>query len=160
MFLNPLMLVGLGAAVVPFVLHLLSRARYKDLEWGAMMFLSGADVRRDQTARFTQVLLLVLRSLVIALLAIALARPVVKGKWAGEESEGRVTAALLLDCSASMGFDENGRTRFQMAQAAARQIIRGLRPGDRVALILMGAPASASEREPTGDLRAIEAKID
>lgn len=159
MFLNPLMLVGLGAAVVPFVLHLLSRARYKDLEWGAMMFLGGADVRRNQSARFTQVLLLVLRSVVIALLAVALARPIVKGRWAGEESEGRVTAALLLDCSASMGFDENGRTRFQMAQAAARQIIRGLRPGDRVALILMGAAASAGEREPTGDLRAIEAKI-
>ena len=100
-------------------------------------------------------------SAVIALLAVAaLARPIVKGKWAGQEAEGRVTAALLLDCSASMGFDENGRTRFQMAQSAARQIIRALRPGDRVALILMGAPREASELEPTGDLRAIEAKID
>ena len=59
-----------------------------------------------------------------------------------------------------MGFDENGRTRFQMAQAAARQIIRGLRPGDRVSLILMGAPRSEGELEPTGDLRAIEARID
>ena len=49
MFLAPLMLVGIGAAVVPFVLHLLSRARYKDVEWGAMMFPSGADVRRIRT---------------------------------------------------------------------------------------------------------------
>ncbi|HET6249002.1 MAG TPA: VWA domain-containing protein [Tepidisphaeraceae bacterium] len=160
MFLNPIMLVGVAAAVVPLVLHLLSRARYKDVEWGAMMFLDGADGARRQSARFTQIVLLVMRSVFIALLAIALARPLARGAWAGKESEGRVTAALLLDCSASMGFDENGRTRFQMAQAAARQIIRGLRPGDRVSLILMGAPKSASELEPTGDLRAIETKID
>jgi hypothetical protein len=160
MFLNPLMLIGVGAAVVPFVLHLLSRARYRDVDWGAMMFLQGADVRRNQSARFTQILLLCMRSLAIALLALALARPVMRGKWAGQESEGKMTAVLMLDCSASMGFDENGRTRFQMAQAAARQIIRGLRQGDRVALLLMGAPPSAGEREPTGDLRAIEARID
>ena len=141
MFLNPLMLVGVGAAVVPFVLHLLSRARYRDVDWGAMMFLQGADVRRNQSARFTQILLLFMRSAAIALLAVALARPVIRGKWVGQESETKMTAVLLLDCSASMGFDENGRTRFQMAQSAARQIIRGLRQGDRVALILMGAPA-------------------
>src|SRR4051812_48387339 len=113
MFLNAIMLIGVAAAVVPLVLHLLSRARYKDVEWGAMMFLEGADARKRQSARFTQMLLLVLRSVVIALLAIALARPIVRGKWAGQVSEGRVTAALILDCSASMGFDENGRTRFQ-----------------------------------------------
>ena len=160
MFLNSLMLVGIAAAVVPLVLHLLSRARYKDIDWGGMMFLEGADTQRRQSARFTQILLLLLRSLVIALLALAMARPVVKGKWVGQESSGRVTAALVLDCSASMSFDENGRTRFQMAQAAARQIIRGLRPGDRVSLILMGVQRNAVDLEPTGDLRAVEAKID
>jgi hypothetical protein len=91
MFLNPLMLVGLGAAVLPFVLHLLSRARYKDVEWGAMMFLQGADVRNSHVARITQIVLLLLRSVVIGLLAVALARPIVRGKWAEQESEGRVT---------------------------------------------------------------------
>ncbi len=160
MFLNAIMLVGIGAAVVPLVLHLLSRARYRDVEWGAMMFLDGADDIRRHSARFTQILLLLLRSAVIGLLAVAMARPVVQGKWAGQDAEGRVTAALLLDCSASMGFDENGRTRFQMAQAAARQIIRGLRPGDRVSLILMGLSRRAAELEPTGDLRSVETRID
>jgi hypothetical protein len=104
--------------------------------------------------------LLFIRSAIIALLAFALARPVAQGKWSSADPQGHVTAALLLDCSASMAFDENGRTRFQMAQAAARQIIRGLRPGDRVALILMGLPSSPADLEPTGDLRAIEARID
>ena len=160
MFLNAMMLIGAAAAVTPLVLHLLSRARFQNVDWGAMMFLAGRDNQQRQSARFTQILLLLMRSALIALLAMALARPVIQGKWAGQESEGRVTAALILDCSPSMAFDENGRTRFQMAQTTARQILRGLRPEDRVALILMGGPRGAAEVEPTGDLRAVEARID
>ena len=154
------MLMGMGAAVLPIVLHLLSRARYRDVDWAAMMFLDGADAPRRRNSRFTQWLLLGSRSLVIALLAAALARPVVRGAWAGQRAAGHLTAALLLDCSASMGFDENGRTRFQMAQAAARQILRNLRPGDRVSLILLGSPRSAADMEPTADLRAVESRVD
>ncbi|HEX4792970.1 MAG TPA: BatA domain-containing protein [Humisphaera sp.] len=160
MFFNPLMLVGLGAAVLPLVLHLLSRARYKQVEWGAMMFLQSADSRQRMAARAAQYFLLAARMGIIALLAVTLARPVVQGRMARAAPGGRVTAALLLDCSASMGYDENGRTRFQMAQAAARQILRGLQSGDRVCLILMGLPQSEADLEPTGDLRAIETRID
>ena len=57
MFLNALMLLGLAAAVVPLVLHLLSRARYRTVDWGAMMFLRGADARQRQSTRFNQFLL-------------------------------------------------------------------------------------------------------
>ncbi|CAA9440331.1 MAG: hypothetical protein AVDCRST_MAG64-4111, partial [uncultured Phycisphaerae bacterium] len=39
MFANPYMLVGLSLAVLPVVIHLLSRARYRTVDWGAMMFL-------------------------------------------------------------------------------------------------------------------------
>ncbi|HZL37260.1 MAG TPA: BatA domain-containing protein [Tepidisphaeraceae bacterium] len=159
MFLNAIMLVGLGAAVVPLVLHLLSRARYRDVEWGAMMFLDGADARQRHSSRLTQWLLLLVRAAMIALLAIALARPVLRHGGGGAGAPGRVTAALLLDCSGSMGYDENGRTRFQMAQAAARQVLRGLRAGDRVSLILMGVSQNPADLEPTGDLRAVEARI-
>ena len=160
MFLNAVMLIGLGAAVIPLVLHLLSRARYRDVDWGAMMFLEGVDARQRQSSRLSQILLLLVRTALVALFAVALARPVTRGAWAGGESKGRVTAALLLDCSASMTYDENGRTRFQMAQAAARQVLRGLRAGDRVSLILMSLPQTPAEIEPTGDLRAVEARID
>lgn len=160
MFLNATMLVCLGAAVLPLVLHLLSRSRYKDVEWGAMLFLEGMDNNRQRSAKITQWVLLAMRSALIALLAVAMARPILKGKWASQYSEGGLTATLLLDCSAGMGFDENGRTRFQMAQAAARQIVRNLRPGDRISLILMGASRAATDLEPTGDLRAIESRID
>jgi hypothetical protein len=159
MFLYPIMLAGLGGAAVPLLLHLLSRARYRDVQWGAMLFLAGAELRQRQSARLHQALLLLVRSAIIVAIALALARPVLQGSLIGPPS-GRVTAVILLDCSGSMSFDENGRTRFELAQRAAEQILAALRPGDRVALIPMGAPAEPTDAEPTTDLRAVAGRID
>jgi hypothetical protein len=159
MFLHPLMLAGLGGAFVPLLLHLLSRARYRDVEWGAMLFLGGADLRQRQSARLSQGLLLIVRMAMVAALAVALARPVLEGSLIGVEA-GRVTAVLLLDCSGSMSFDENGRTRFELAQRAAEQVLAGLKPGDRVALIPMGIVSESADAEPTADLRAVANRIE
>ena len=48
-FINALMLAGIAGAAVPLVLHLLSRARYRTVDWGAMMFLESADSRQRQS---------------------------------------------------------------------------------------------------------------
>jgi Aerotolerance regulator N-terminal/von Willebrand factor type A domain len=159
MFLHPLMLAGLGGAVIPLLLHLLSRARYRDVEWGAMMFLAGVETRQRQSARLSQGLLLLIRMGIVAALAIALARPILQGNFEGGES-GRVTALILLDCSSSMSFDQNGRTRFDLAQRAAEQILAALQPGDRVALIPMGVASEPADAEPTTDLRAVANRIE
>jgi hypothetical protein len=161
MFLNVLMLTGLGAAVVPLVLHLLSRARYRTVEWGAMIFLQGSDAQQRQSRRFNQLLLVVVRTAMVALLAVALARPVVSRSWVGGAAQpGKLTAAIVLDCSASMGYDENGgRTRFDLARAAARQVLAGLRRGDEAILVLAGVDPSAQDFRPTGELRSIDARL-
>jgi hypothetical protein len=164
MFLNPLLLLGVGAAVIPLVLHLLSRARYRDVDWGAMMFLQGADVRQRQSSRLSQFLLLFVRGATVGLLAVALARPVLRDAWAGTAPQGQVAAAIVLDCSASMGYDEGGHTRFDAAKAAARKVLEGLQPGDSATLVLAGAdPAdiapNADHLPPTTDLRAVADRL-
>src|SRR5215208_6242984 len=121
MFANPYMLLGLGLAVLPIIVHLLSRARYRTVDWGAMMFLEGADAAQAQSRRPRQILLLLVRVAIVALLAVALARPEVQGKFApasaaNRAAGGRGVAAILLDCSASMAFDENGHTRLELAK--------------------------------------------
>src|SRR5436305_3345500 len=125
MFANPSMLLGLGIAVLPIVVHLLSRARYRNVEWGAMMFLEGADAAQAQRRKPRQFLLLLVRVLIVTVLAIALARPEVRGKFApagaaSRANAGKGVAAILLDCSASMAFDENGHTRMELARDAAQ----------------------------------------
>jgi len=167
MFQNPLLLIGVGAAVVPLVLHLLSRARYRDVDWGAMMFLQGADSRQRQSSRISQFLLLLVRGLTVALLAVALARPILSDEWAGGAARGPVAAVIVLDCSASMGFDEAGNTRFTTAKAEARKVLEKLEPGDVASLVLVGAgaPEGAAAAAAAGgvglttDLRGVADRI-
>ena len=141
MFLNPLMLVGVGAAVLPLVLHLLSRSRYKTVDWSGMMFLRPADPRQRRSARLTHWLLLAVRMALVATLAVALARPVVRGAWGGAASGGRLAVVIVLDCSGSMAYEENGVPRIDLARGAARQILESLQPGDAAGLVLMGTDA-------------------
>src|SRR5687768_3579769 len=160
MLLNSVMLAGIGGAAVPLVLHLLSRARYRSVDWGAMMFLEGADSNQWQSTRLKQWLLLLLRMAIVALLAVALAQPVARGQWTWLAQEGRVIAVILVDVSASMGFDENGPSRLQLAQDAARQVISNLRKEDRITLLLLGQEQSESDLQPSSDRQAVLARVD
>src|SRR3954471_24932468 len=79
MFENTLMLAGLGGAVVPVVIHLLGRARYRTVDWGAMMFITAGEPRWRDGAKLREWALLLLRMAAVALLAVALARPLAGG---------------------------------------------------------------------------------
>src|SRR4051794_16123402 len=83
MFLNVTMLAGIAGALLPLVVHLLSRSRYRTVDWGAMIFLQGAEAKAFQGARVKQWALLLLRMTLIASLAMALSRPVMRGRWGG-----------------------------------------------------------------------------
>lgn len=159
MFLNPLMLAGIAGAVVPLVLHLLSRARYRSVDWGAMMFLVGAESRQQRSTRLKQWLLLLLRMAIVAVLAMALARPALRGRLGGLTGSGRATAAIILDDSASMGYEQGGKTRLDQAREVVLQILSALNKGDRVSLILAGAPQTDADRAPTSDLQSVAARV-
>jgi Aerotolerance regulator N-terminal/von Willebrand factor type A domain len=159
MFLNPLLLACIGGAVVPLVLHLLSRARYRSVDWGAMMFLVGAEARQQQSTKLKQWLLLLLRMAIAAVLAIALARPALRGSLGGLAGAGRATAVIILDDSASMGYDQNGKTRLDQAREVVLQILAAMNRGDQVSLLLAGAQQSDAERAPTSDLQSIAARV-
>ncbi|HWB54932.1 MAG TPA: BatA domain-containing protein, partial [Tepidisphaeraceae bacterium] len=152
-FLNPILLAGLAAVVVPVVLHLLSRSRFRSVEWGAMLFLPGGDSRRPQASRLRQWALLLIRSALIGVLAVTLALPVVR---AGHPS-GAEFAAIILDRSASMGWIENGQSRLERARETAMNVLASLRAGDQAALLTVGG----DDPEPTtsSDLQSVAQQI-
>ena len=82
-FSNTVLLIGLAGAVVPLVLHLLSRARYQSVDWGAMLFLEGMEAREQYSGRINQFLLVLIRMALVAMVAIALAEPVLQ-QWSPE----------------------------------------------------------------------------
>lgn len=159
MFLKPLMLAGLGAAVIPLVLHLLSKARYRSVEWGAMMFLTAGPMHAQRSTRLKQLLLLLLRVCMIATLTIALARPVIRARAAASAEDARIHAIIILDRSASMGYVEQSRTRLAEAKQAVINILSNLHRGDEVSLILTGDPVDPGQAQPTTDLQSVAARV-
>src|SRR5204862_400012 len=126
MFMNPIMLAGLGAATIPLVLHLLSRARCRTIDFPAMMFLDYAEARPHQSPRFKQLALLAMRMAMIVLFSLAIARPVISGNWWSKGASGPTTAVIIVDASASMAFNENGRARMDLAREAVLQVLSTL----------------------------------
>jgi hypothetical protein len=141
--LNAAMLLGLIGAAIPVVIHLLNRRRDQVIDWGAMQFLElGRRARRK--IQLTELLLMLARMGLLALVALALARPF----WApGANASGGLglgleapprDVVLVLDGSASMDRKGGGTTPRVLALAWARRFVAQLRPGDSVAVLIAG----------------------
>ncbi len=101
-FLQPLMLVALPLIALPILIHLINQWRYQSKPWGAMMFLLAANRMNRGFARIRQWLILAMRTLVVAGLIFAVARPLASGLL-GLGAGGQVdTTVILMDRSPSM----------------------------------------------------------
>src|SRR6187397_1559448 len=102
MLLNPVMAwVGAGAVSIPIIIHLLNRRKFERVVWAAMRFVRLSVEKNQRRIKVEDMLLLILRCLLLALLALALARPVLRAA-AGAMGFSKVTAVIVLDNSYSM----------------------------------------------------------
>src|SRR6516225_5097432 len=67
------LLAGAAAISVPVIIHLLNRRRYKIVTWAAMRFLLNAQRQNTRKLRIEQLLLLLVRMGVVALIVFAMA---------------------------------------------------------------------------------------
>lgn len=134
-FLNPWMLAGLAGIALPVLAHLLSKKKYDTVDWGAMQFLE-LDPSARRNLRLEDLLLLAIRMSMMALLAIALARPWIGGAWLGRwASSASRDVVIVLDGSYSMGWDGKSGTPRANSIRLARQLISDLRAGDTVTIV-------------------------
>src|SRR6185436_15799995 len=135
-FLNPIMLAGLAAVSVPILIHLLNRRRFQKVVWAAMRFLQNAVEQNQRRMRLEDMILLALRCLLVALLALALARPAILSKATDLFGQSKVTGVIILDNSYSMGVSDGSMTRFDKARDAALAAIDSLPFGSATAVLL------------------------
>jgi len=112
-----------------------------------MMFLEGMTPRSHHSTTIKQWSLLLLRTAMISLIAFALARPVLYARAATPPRPGRSAAVMVLDRSASMSLNDNGRRRLDLAKEAIFQLLSpGFKRGDDLWLLALGDgdPASAA----------------
>ena len=73
--INASLLFGLGLAALPVILHMIMRAKPKRIEFPALRLLKTRKVSNSRRMQLRHLLLLILRSLLIAFVVLAIARP-------------------------------------------------------------------------------------
>lgn len=135
-FLTPTALFTLALAI-PIVLLYMLRLRRREVTVSSTFLWQ--QVLRDREAntpwqRLRRNLLLFLQLIILALLALALARPYI---LVPAVSTGQI--AVLIDASASMNAaDSPDGTRFDEAKRLAREIIDTMNSGDRMTILRVG----------------------
>ena len=151
-FLNPIMLAGLAAVSVPIIIHLLNRRKFRKVVWAAMRFLQNAVEQNQRRMRIEDMILLALRCLLIALLALALARPAILSNATDVFGQSKVTGVIILDNSQSMGMSDGTSTRFEKAKQAAEGALDSMPAGSATAVLLASDVVQGVIPEPTFDL--------
>lgn len=101
-FLQPWLLFGLPIIALPIIIHLINQRRFQTIQWAVMMFLLAAHRMARGYSQLRQWLILLFRTLAIAALLFAIARPLASG-WLGLAGGTRAdTTIILLDRSPSM----------------------------------------------------------
>ncbi len=157
-FINPWLLAGAAAAILPVLIHLLYRRRARIIRFSAMRFvmLSYKKVARKLLLR--EYLLLAARCLLLAALAVALARPILSRLVQGMAArEGPTATALIIDNSYSMLSRAESDTMFDRARELARDLIRSMSDVDEAAVLFTSPGYSAEPLEVglTGDERRL-----
>jgi hypothetical protein len=150
-FLHPLALLGLAAAALPALLHLLQRRTPPELEFPPLRYLSEAERQSARRLKLRHLLLLLLRTALIVVVVLAAARPLVPsvGGAQGEGGSAHQPTALvvILDNSPSSGAVVDGRPVLDRLREAARASLARSTAADRVWLMLADGVVRGGSRE-------------
>jgi hypothetical protein len=169
-FLNPLFLLGLAAAAIPVVIHLFTRRQPRERRFPSLEFLTEVSQSEIRRLRLRQWLLLALRTLAIAAIALAMARPALRGSGApgaaGSGGSGGVAAAsvvVLVDESGSMGAgagapgEAGSGTVMEGAKRAIEDLLGTLGPEDELLLAPYDQGVHPTTPAPSSDLARLRA---
>ncbi|HUT37220.1 MAG TPA: BatA domain-containing protein [Planctomycetota bacterium] len=142
---NGALLWGTLLIASPIIIHLLSRRKFRILDWAAMEFLLEAERRNRRRIRLEHLILLLLRCLAILLLAFLVARLFLQSTGlAGRAIEtARIERLVLLDDSPSMDARLGTQTVFEEAKRGLVEFVRQTareHPGDTLTLVLTSQP--------------------
>ena len=152
-------LAGLGALSVPIIIHMMQSPRARQVDFPTIRFLRACQKHATRRTRIKNLLLLLLRMAIIALIVFGMAQP----SCIKEESEflpdAPVSMVIVVDNSYSMGYEDRGKSRFKQAKDAAVALVDTLKPGDEVAVLLMNETSEPCVRQLTTDFDRVKEAI-
>jgi hypothetical protein len=155
LFLNPLFLIGTVVLSIPVLVHLVRREKSEVIRFSSLMFLLKVPKRAVRQQKLKNLLLMLLRLLILALLVAAFMRPYFSDNAsplvAAGSSQGIV---MLLDNSYSMRYGTN----FDRLKTEANKRISAMGVNDRMSLVVFNDNATVLAR-PTSDKSQLEAAV-
>jgi Mg-chelatase subunit ChlD len=140
LWVHPAMLGWLAAAAAPILIHLLSRRRYREVQWAAVQYLLAAVQKNSRRIRIENWLLLAVRTAIIMLVVLAVAEPMFQQSGLVTRIGQPIHKVLVLDASYSMAYKPTDRSRFDRAKQLAEQIVEESSQGDGFTLVLLADP--------------------
>lgn len=141
-FLSPLLAWGMLLGIIPIIIHLLNRRRFRRVEWAPMRYLKLTIQKNRRKIQIDELILLLMRIAALMLLFFFLARPVLNPtgleRWLG--SGGRSSQVVMVDDSMSMGYAAGEVSAFQRARETAAALLAAARPQDRFTIATASAP--------------------
>jgi hypothetical protein len=144
-FIHPLALLGLAAAAIPALLHLLQRRIPPELDFPPIRYLSAAERESARRLKLRHLLLLILRTALIVVIVLAVARPLVPLRGGGAHQP--TAAVIILDNSPSSGAIVDGVVVLDRLRVAARSSLARTTSADRVWLMLCDGVLRGGTRE-------------
>lgn len=160
-FFAPLMLLGLLAAAIPPIIHLIHRRKAQVVRFPALEFIRRSNKKTARTFRLRQLLLMLLRSLLLAGLAFAVARPFIDRGAATTAALGGMqgVTVFVVDATWPMAYRVDGdetlydRARFQVGTLLARL-------SGPAALVIAHDRAEVVVESPTQDFEALRKALE
>ena len=132
-FLNITALLGLTAALIPLILHLLNRRRKDVIEFSSLRFLRELEKKEMNRLKLRRLLLLLIRTLAVISIVLAFSRPTLRGYLPG--SSVSTAAVIVMDNSLSMRLKDKDDSLFDKTLTALSEIISTLNEQDKFMVI-------------------------
>jgi len=136
-FLNPSILLGLLAASIPILIHLLNFRKLQKVEFSTLSFLKELQKSKIKKIKIKQWLLLLLRILIIVFLVLAFARPTLESvSLVGGTSTAKSSTVFIIDNSFSMSYIGDDGSNFNRSKKTAKSIISKMQNEDEFIFII------------------------
>ncbi|MFI4859767.1 MAG: BatA domain-containing protein [Phycisphaerales bacterium JB063] len=141
-FFNIALLGGVFALAIPLAIHLLSKSRFRRVDWAAMFLLEQVMKQNRRRVRIEQLIMLLVRCAIPVLLALAMAQPVLTG-WNKLFGDAKGSTLVLLDASYSMQASDPsaagaGVTRYDRARGEAGALLTAMPSGSEASVVRIG----------------------
>jgi hypothetical protein len=133
---------GAALAAVPVILHLFMRQTPKHVIFPAVRLVRERQKRSKKRMRIKNWLLLLARMAVLALMALALARPTLYSQVPLGDQSVPTAMGLVFDTSLSMKYKDKDKTRLDEAKERAREIVSKLPDSSQVFVVDSSEPAT------------------